>query len=245
MYMNITNTTEFEHRYTKEAILNSEKLYGTGYQSPCKFNLVDDIITKYPFNYTPYNILEIGCGLGGNCNELQTKFNSKVVGIDICKPMIDICLKRNTNTNIDYHITDYKNYTHNTNFDLILCRDVFMYIDVDNKVDYLKKCRSDLNKGGMFILIDYCIGKYKNIDFENYCEKRNWNCISILDYETRLIDSGFTIVDSVNISKKYIDAAKDIKNTNKHIDAPALDNLNNKIRFLENEWFEWHYFILN
>ena len=45
--------------------------------------------------------------------------------------MIEICNERNTNKNIQYILSDYKDYESDIKFDLILCRDVFMYINTE------------------------------------------------------------------------------------------------------------------
>jgi phosphoethanolamine N-methyltransferase len=235
---------DFTNRYTEVEILKSEKLYGYGYQSLGGFKFLNDIINNIIFLNKPQKILEIGCGLGGNCIELQKKLNCNVTGIDICAPMINICKERNTNVDIKYEIDDYINYNTNIQFDLILCRDVFLYIENNNKLNYLKKCKSELNKEGIFILIDYCIGKYDSCNFQKYRKRRNWNCISIPDYEKNLKEAGFDILESVNISEKYINNAIKIKDTNTEIEQDVLDNLDSKINFLRNEWFEWHYFVL-
>ena len=108
----------------------------------------------------------------------------------------------------------------------------------------LEEHRQELNKDGICILIDYCIGKYDNDNFSKYCKKRNWNCISISDYEKKIKDAGFKILESVNISDKYINNALEIKKTNTEIEDDVLVNLDSKINFLRNEWFEWHYFVL-
>ena len=235
---------DFTNRYSEAEILKSEKLYGYGYQSPCNFDLVDNIINNTTFLNKPKNILEIGCGLGGNCIELQKKLNCNVTGIDICEPMINICKKRNTSSDINYEIDDYINYNTYITFDLILCRDVLMYVKNEHILDHLKKCKSELNKDGIFILIDYCIGKYNSSNFQKYCKKRNWNLMSIPDYEKNLKEAGFDILESVNISEKYINNTIKIKEANSEIEQDVLDNLDAKINFLRNEWFEWHYFVL-
>ncbi len=49
-----------ENRYTRENILESEKLYGDGFQSPGKTSILDIALPEKKFK----SILEIGCGLG-------------------------------------------------------------------------------------------------------------------------------------------------------------------------------------
>ena len=248
-YNNIISTTNIIHkiqsitgddyndRYTKENILKSEKLYGYGWQSVDGESILENIVPKNKYK----NILEIGSGLGGNSNYLSNKYNGNITALDISKHMIDICNERNTNTNIKYILTDYKDFSTDNTYDLILCRDVFMYCHTEQTYNHLKKIKSQLIKGGIFILIDYCRGDIENKDFTTYCMNRKWNIINIPFYKKLLTDVGFTLLDDSNISNNYIDFLKQIPSD---IDIHVKDNLHKKITYLKNNNFEWHYFVL-
>ena len=131
------NNEHDDNRYSKENILKNEQLYGIGFQSPGLYYILEKIIPDNNYN----NILEIGCGLGGNCNYLYNKYSCNVVGLDICKNMIEICNERNTHNNIKYILTDFMNFNMLNNFNLILCRDVFMYHQTEIKYIYLQKIK--------------------------------------------------------------------------------------------------------
>jgi cytidyltransferase-like protein len=234
------NKTDFNERYTREEILKSEKLYGPGYQSPCCSSILDEILVNYEnFN----NILEIGCGLGGNMTYLYNKYKSKITGIDICKNIIDIVNERNDNKNLVCVNVDYNNYNADTQFDMILSRDVFIYLYLEQKFKALKKCYKELEADGTFILIDYCVGCKKDAEFTNYCMRRSWNLIDITLYKKIIHDSGFTIIESKNISNNYINFCNNIINNDNDISDNVITNLKQKLNFLNKENFEWHYFI--
>ena len=167
--------TDYKYRYTRENILKSEKLYGKGWQTPASINILEKTIPKKKYT----NILEIGSGLGGNCNYLSNKFNCSITGIDICKNMIDICNERNNDKNIEYILSDYINFKTNIKYDLILCRDVFLYTHTELLYKYLQKVKSQMSDGGVFVLIDYCMGENKDNELTEDCINRKWNVISV------------------------------------------------------------------
>jgi glycerol-3-phosphate cytidylyltransferase len=235
---NNNNNNNYEDRYTKKNILDSEILYGKGLQSPASYNILNEIIPNNKYK----KILEIGCGLGGNCNYLSNKYiNSDIIGIDISKNMIDICNERNTNSKIKYIESDYKDLILINKFNLIFCRDVCIYLYTEQKYKFLKKVRSELEDNGIFVLIDYCVGNIINNDFTNYYMNRKWNIISVPFYKKLLNDTGFTLIDDGDLTNNYIDYFKIL---NKDIPDNIIDNLNKKLLFLKNRNFEWHYFVL-
>ena len=227
---------DYNNRYTRENILKSEKIYGIGYQSPGLGTILDDIIPEKMYD----SILEIGCGLGGNCSYLYKRFNSNITGLDICKHMIDICNERN-NTDIKYVLKDYGNFNTNKIYDLILCRDVFMYIHTEKKYLFLNKINKELSKDGAFILIDYCKGPISSTEFIDYCINRNWNIINVPFYKKLIKYSGFKIIEDGILTQTYINYFKSI---DIDIDIHVKENLDKKINYLNKEFFEWHYFIL-
>lgn len=107
--------------------------------------------------------------------------------------MIDICNERNMNKNIQYILSDYKDYEITNKYDLILCRDVFMYINTEMLFKYLEKVKSELSDNGIFILIDYCRGENKDNEFTEYCMNRNWNVIDVPFYKKLISDSGLNL----------------------------------------------------
>jgi phosphoethanolamine N-methyltransferase len=237
--INGISETDYKNRYTRENILESEKFYGKGYQSPLGNILLDKVLPNNNFK----NILEIGSGLGGNCNYLSDKHKCSITGIDICKDMIDICNERNTETNIQYIVSDYKDYETTNKYDLIVCRDVFIYLYTDKKYKYLQKVKSQLSENGVFVLIDYCRGENNSEQFKEYCMNRKWNVVDVPFYKKLIVDSGFTINDSDSLSQDYIDYGEHKKN-DIMISDDVKSNLELKLGYLKDKSFEWHYFIL-
>tara|TARA_Y100000768_G_scaffold36911_6_gene24158 strand:+ start:573 stop:1739 length:1167 start_codon:yes stop_codon:yes gene_type:complete len=235
--INTNNDIDYDNRYTKENILKSEKLYGTGFQSPGLEMILNTLLPNKELK----NILEIGSGLGGNCLNLYNKYKCDIIGLDICEPMIEICNERKTYSKIKYILEDYNNYNVETKFDLILCRDVFLYLNTEQLYQNLQKIKSQLTEDGTFILIDYCFGEISNKDFTDYCMNRNWNLINVSFYKKLINDAGLTVVDDNSLSQEYISY---FENKELDIEMDVKENLNKKIGFLKEKSFDWHYFIV-
>lgn len=235
--INTCNDIDYDNRYTKENILKSEKLYGMGFQSPGLEMILNTLLPNKELK----NILEIGSGLGGNCLNLYNKYKCDILGLDICKPMIEICKERKYNNKITYLLENYNDFETEKKFDLILSRDVFMYINTEQLYQNLQKIKSQLTEGGTFILIDYCFGEISNKDFTDYCMNRNWNLINVSFYKKLINDAGLTVVDDNSLSQEYISY---FENKELDIEMDVKENLNKKIGFLKEKSFDWHYFIV-
>lgn len=222
---------DYSKRYSKDNILKSEKIYGYGFQSPGLE--LDCIIPEKIYK----NVLEIGCGLGGNCNYFKKYKGVNITGIDICKNMIEICNERYED--INFILSDYKDYK-GTKYDMIFSRDVFMYHNTEITYNNLLKVNSELEDDGVFILIDYCKGEKKDKTFEDYCIRRKWNIIDIPFYKKLIKDTGFKIINENNISDKYIKYFND----KIILDEDVKSNLEYKIDFLNKGVFIWYYFVL-
>lgn len=231
--LDISNIKKHD-RYTKKEILKSEKFYGTGYQSPN----IADIFEKILPDLNPNdNVLEIGSGLGGNLFLIKNKFNCNATGIDISKNMIDICNLRYKN--IKFILGDYINYKSDIKYDLILSRDVFMYISSENIYKYILKIKSQLKKGGKLILIDYCYDILDNQFIQYYTEK-NWLLTNVKTYKKIFDLCNLTIIKHDNISNKYLNC----EYNEKEISIDILKNYNIKKTFLKNNSLIWYYFVL-
>jgi len=226
-----------ENRYTKKEILKSEKFYGLGFQSPDLTSVIRGRINNI-LNLNNYsNILEIGSGLGGNANYFKNKFNCNVTGIDINNIMVAICNERYKN--IKFILGDYIDYKSDIKYDLILTRDVFMYISSENKHKYIQKIKSQLKKGGKLVLIDYC---YNNScpEFIRYYTNRNWKLTDVKTYKKIFEVCNFKIIEEGDISDKYLN----YKYKNDEIDISILKNYDIKKEFIRNDSLLWYYFVL-
>ena len=162
------------------------------------------LIGNLKFSYKRKKVLDVGIGDGANLIEFK-KRGSSIFGIDIRKKKIlDFC-KKNHLTRKNFYVSDL-NYNFpkiKKNFDLIVCKDTFYYLDYNRHLPFLKFCKKILNKKGYFILqfiqaelkekkkkklFDYSLSK--NFKKETKYHERN-NPINILTrgYINNLIQS--------------------------------------------------------
>ena len=225
-----------DNRYSKKEILKNEKFYGLGYQSPDITHMFEKIISTFNLN-SNNNVLEIGSGLGGNLIYIKNKFNCNTIGVDINNKMINMCKERYKN--IKFILADYIDYQSDATYDLILSRDVFMYISTENKYRYIQKVKSHLKKGGKFFLIDYC---YNNLskEFIKYYTNRSWKLSNIKTYKKIFKVCGFKVIQEGDISNNYL--------THKYkpdeININILKNYDIKKKFIQDNAFIWYYFVL-
>ena len=241
---NIIRQIESEHtltsdvdRYSKEAILQNEKVYGEGFQSFGGITILQDHI---PPNINPERILEIGSGLGGNAVYLKTKHSeASVDAIDICEPMIEISRERHGDTGINFALADYREWPEENGYDFVISRDVLMYIK--DKTQVLEKVFRDMSPGATFLLYDYCDGQAASTVFDDYKATRGWELISVPEYEELLRSVGFSLLSSTDLADTYLnEGMKIIENST--LDPTARENMRKKIHYIWNKWQAWNVF---
>jgi len=103
------------------------------------------------------NVLDLGCGLGGQTAYFSLKGANTVVGVDINKKWIDIAAKyakeKQANKKVDFILVDgaYLPIREN-NFDIIMMYDVLEHLPQANKV--LQECKRVLKLSG-FLYVSF------------------------------------------------------------------------------------------
>lgn len=111
-------------------------------------------ISKYKTIDSEQNILEIGCGDGGNLLPFA-EIGCNTIGVDMAESRIKDAIRffeeRNTKgTFIASDIFKIKELEHK--FDLILCHDVFEHIDREGKATFLSNLRKYLKPDGIVFM---------------------------------------------------------------------------------------------
>ena len=98
------------------------------------------------------NVLEIGCGTGRILNALKKKRKDlELSAIDIDNKAIRIAKKKTKIKNI--FCASGENFISKKKFDSIFCMfNTFMYLNHEQKINFLKKIKINLNKNGIFYL---------------------------------------------------------------------------------------------
>lgn len=131
-------------------------------------------ILRYLNKYVKQNyyVLDIGCGTGTLSLYLAARGNF-VVGIDVSKKAIAICIRNannlNLSRNISFLVSNFPHSSFKKKFDLVICSEVIEHIEHDTVA--LKKIYELLNPKGIVILSTpslnaplYRLGLLKNFD---------------------------------------------------------------------------------
>jgi len=105
------------------------------------------------FNLKFDSILDLACGTGNLINKLAEKAET-IIGLDYSSHMLNIAREKfKDNDNIKFTFGDFRNFSFDKNFDLILCCfDSLNYVQNKNEVmDVLKCVEKNLKHNGKFI----------------------------------------------------------------------------------------------
>ncbi|MFZ6050945.1 class I SAM-dependent methyltransferase [Halocola ammonii] len=100
------------------------------------------------------NVLEIGCGPGhSTLNFVNRIKEGKIVAVDISEENIEFAKKLHSNVNnIEFHVTDMSDFSHDLKFDLVLLPDVLEHIPIDQHNDLFKTIRRHLKDLGVVLI---------------------------------------------------------------------------------------------
>ena len=130
-------------------------------------------------------ILEIGCGTGGNL-EILSKWG-KVTGLDISERALDFCRKRGFN-NLLLGRVEEMNFP-NGSFDLVIALDVLEHLKEDKRV--IRESWRVLKEGGCFLAT---VPAYQFLWSEHDEALEHYRRYSLLDFSNKLRQAGFNIV---------------------------------------------------
>lgn len=125
-----------------------EKYGDISYYSSHKVN-----ITKKIFHNSHCKILEYGCGVGRNLNDLKNAYpDSSVYGFDISEESLAIAQKQNPEITLllEKNIKNYSNY-----FDIIFIAGVYHHIHPSIRNEVTENIRNLLKVGGRMICFEH------------------------------------------------------------------------------------------
>ena len=99
------------------------------------------------------NILDAACGNGFNTKMLAYEIpNSKIIGIDMNKNIIDLAIKYNTHPNIQYICDDLLNYNTNIKFKYIFFLEILEHIRFEHHYTIIDKLLDLLTDDGLLFI---------------------------------------------------------------------------------------------
>jgi len=200
-------------RYSRRVILRTEKLYGTGYQSPGgattthKLARTLDLATR-----SDLHVLDIGCGTGGAAMHFAEKYAAKVTGVDIAQTPIEICKERAHEAKRE-GLTFVQGDACQTDlfppdsFDLVWTRDSLLY--AEDKPSCLSNTFNWLKAGGQLFITDFGQGDAKpSAEFQKYVTDSRFLLQDIDGYRHTIEEAGFTDIEPEDITPYFIELNK-------------------------------------
>ncbi|MEM9539235.1 MAG: methyltransferase domain-containing protein [Cyanobacteria bacterium P01_E01_bin.42] len=198
-----TTTSEKEaSRYSRRNILLSERMYGTGFSSSGGIESIEFFCQDVPLSQG-ISVLDIGCGSGGMAFYFAEKYKAEVLGMDYAADNVALCqdrLRDKSHLAIAFEQGDIQTAAlERDRFDLIWCRDVFIYLE--DKGKGWGNIYQALKPGGYFVYSDFCKGD-GNIspEFQGHLAICNYHAWTIAQSCNLMQEIGFNIVSSKNLS---------------------------------------------
>ncbi len=135
------------------------------------------------------NILDVGCGTGGNAGFLLSKgFSVEGLAPD---PFQQERFLKYTKGQAAFHLSEFQNFKGTTKYDLILLSESSQYIQASD----IANCSSALlNSGGYLLIADMMRSD------SSYQDGIFSNCHVVKDLHNTLLEAGFTLVRDEDIS---------------------------------------------
>lgn len=197
---------EETNRYTRRSILRSEKMYGTGFQSPGSLAAVEAFCRRLEMR-PGMNILDIGSGLGGTCFYFAERFAASVTGLDVAQAMVEISNERKQEKKLE-RVTflegDIRSYPlAASSFDLAWTRDCILYIP--EKLGVWQQVYRALKPGGQLFITDFCRGAGElSREFREYTDDCHYYLQTLDHYAATLQEAGFALKASEDITEEFI-----------------------------------------
>lgn len=162
-------------------------------------------------------ILDAGCGVGGAAIFLAQKFNCEVEGITLSQKQADFgkqkSIESKVQDKVNFSVADFTDMPfEDESFDVVWA--VESVCHAQEKEDFLKEAFRVLKKGGRLITADFYRTMDKPTEEENEW-LQNWGKSwavpefeFINSFEKKALKSGFTRVDSKNITANIYPSAK-------------------------------------
>jgi phosphoethanolamine N-methyltransferase len=194
-------------QYAVESIRHYEAIFGEDFVSPGGQDMALELIGQMELKPRS-RVLDVGCGLGGNAFTMAREFDLLVDGIDLSKNMLAMAEQKLTAYGLSDHVSleqgDCLQLDRPQYYDAIFSRDVFLHIS--NKARLFSVFHASLKPGGKLLFTDYCCGEKPWADeFSYYVEDRGYSLHTLPEYEELITDAGFTKVESLDITDRFIE----------------------------------------
>lgn len=225
------NLDQVQEEYSEDFCTLLEEAYGEGFLSEGGIEAIENSVKGFPLNNK--KILDVGSGLGGAAIHFAQEYNALTTGVEINQQMVD-----EANRRVPEKLTGqvkflyYDDINHlpfsDESFHLVYSKEVFLHLDVEDKLTLFKEIRRVLKDEGYFIIVDW-LSPLKDHWGDKLKDMMRLDGITLFantqeDYRDVLRQSGFKIVSIAEESENYAQYNNDIINHLKR------DEIQNKLK---------------
>jgi phosphoethanolamine N-methyltransferase len=225
------NLDQVQEEYSEDFCSLLEEAYGEGFLSEGGIEAIDNSVKGFQLDNK--KILDIGSGLGGAAIHFAQKYKALATGVEINQGMVD-----EANRRVPEKLTGqvkflyYDDISHlpfsDESFHLVYSKEVFLHLDVEDKLTLFKEVHRVLKDDGYFIIVDW-LSPLKDQWGDKLKEMMILDGITLFantqeDYMDVLHQSGFKIASIDEESERYVQYNEDIINHLKR------DDIQNKLK---------------
>ncbi|MBI5680284.1 MAG: methyltransferase domain-containing protein [Methanobacterium sp.] len=225
------NFDQAQKEYSEDFCTLLEEAYGKGFLSEGGSEAIDHSVKGFQLDNK--KILDIGSGLGGAAIHFAGKYNAIATGVEINEMMVD-----EANRRVPEKLTGrvkflyYDDINHlpflDEYFHLVYSKEVFLHLDVEDKLILFKEIYRILKNDSYFIIVDW-LSPVKDHWGNKLKEMMRLDGITLFanteeDYSDVLRQARFKIVSIDEESEKYAQYNKEIIN---HL---KKDEIQNKLK---------------
>jgi len=203
-------------QYQKNGILRYEKVFGETFVSTGGLITTQEFVGSLDLK-PGMKVLDIGCGTGGSAFFMAREYGVQVLGLDLSQNMLDIAnqhkssMESNVQNSVSFRYLDATLASFPENhFDVVYSRDAIMHI-ADKPLLY-NKVFTWLKPGGKLLVSEYVHGKNHpnhTQEYIDYIDDRGYQLLTVTAYATMLTKAGFSKVEGVDLTQKFIQVLKD------------------------------------
>lgn len=147
-----------QQEYSEDFCSLLETAYGPGFLSEGGSEAIDNLVKD--FQLADKKILDIGSGLGGAAIHIAGKYNANATGIEINQIMVDEAnLRVPENLENQVKFLFYDDIKHlpfkDQSFDFAFSKEVFLHLDLEDKLTLFKEIYRVLKEDAQFIILDW------------------------------------------------------------------------------------------
>jgi cyclopropane fatty-acyl-phospholipid synthase-like methyltransferase len=164
-----------------------------------------------------HQVLDAGCGVGGSSIYLAQEIGCRVTGITLSEVQVakakENAVKHSVSDKTDFRVANFTRMPfEDQSFDVVWCIESVCH--ANDKAAFLREAFRILKKGGTLIVADFFrTEKDPALDRHQWIDRwaKTWAIPAfekLSGFESKAIQSGFSMVDNINITKPIFPTAK-------------------------------------